>query len=303
LSVSLHDYCFAIGGDADVKISCKAMENLLKNPHIGFYDHVLRLPVMPWRPHGDGKKLLIGSLVHEFLQIFEAGNKFTRKTSPEIFYENIKSRARRVRESVARACAAADAAVPPGFDISVATAATTAKLLVGALFATGDWKSFCSEYSIPRNLTVKIGDCRVKLSGRLDFLTSFGEAMDYGKVGNVPAHFPSDAVIIDFKTGGDSELTEKNVVWHLQKYDGVQLFLYGIALEAIGFERVKIMVLKPNSRPSNEAISMDYISARSAELVDNLARVIRSRLLERRVLGNFRQYFPDLLPLATTDLY
>jgi hypothetical protein len=296
-SVKLHAYCFAADRSPCVKISCKGLEYLLKNPHIAFYDTVLGLQIMPWRSKGDGRRLLIGSLTHEFLQIFEAGNQFVAKASADVFHENINSRARRLKASVNQACAAADAEVPPRFDAAVNEAAIAAKRLVGRLFAMDNWKSFSSEFSIPKHLPIDANGCEIKLSGRLDFLLS-GEGK---KEGN---HLSSNVVIVDFKTGNDPELTERNIRWHMQKFSGVQLLLYGMALRAIGFKHIKILVLKPDSGPSNGAIDLEYAIGQASPLMEKLGQMARTGLIERQILGkNYRQFFIGSVPLATTDLY
>ncbi|MDR1401633.1 MAG: PD-(D/E)XK nuclease family protein [Puniceicoccales bacterium] len=296
LEMNLHDYCFAIDKKFGVKISCKSFEYLLKNPHLGFYDSVLKLPPMPWQSKTLNRKISLGSFAHEFLQIFEAGSDFVKKTSPEIFHGNVDERAGRLRSMVAKACAAADAPIPSGFTETMNSAIVAAKRLIRRVFSLRGWESFRSEYSIPRDLAVRIGEEEVKLSGRLDFLLSTGT----GKEDNP---FSSAVTVIDFKTGSDFELTEKNVAWHMQRYSSLQLFLYALALRTIGFGQVKILLLKPDSGESTSAIAFDYIVDQTPELLDKLQRVVQTGLIERQIFGKvFSQYFADSIPLATTDL-
>jgi RecB family exonuclease len=295
LSKNLHDYCFAVDRKCGVKILCKAMEYLLKNPHIGFYDAILRLRPMPWQSRVTGKKISLGSFVHEFLQFPQAGAGFIRKTSIEVFYENIKSRSQKLKTLVAKAYTAADGEIPADFMRLVDFAAVLAKRLIERLFAIKNWQSFQSECIIPSDTPVKIGNGAIELSGRLDFLISDGIGGDKDE---------SAVTIIDFKTGSDFELTERNVRWRMEKYESLQLFLYGLALRAIGFKHVKIMILKPDSAILNSAISMDYIIANVPKMLEKLGQVIETGLIERQILGKtFRGYFVDSVPLATTDLY
>ncbi|MDR1414096.1 MAG: PD-(D/E)XK nuclease family protein [Puniceicoccales bacterium] len=297
LDRNLHDYCFAIDKKSAGKISCKSLEYLLKNPHMGFYDSVLKLSTMPWQSKASSKKISLGSLAHEFLQIFEAGRNFMPKISQDIFHGNIDARAQRLKVMVARACAAADAPIPSDFIGTVNSSIVAAKRLVQRLFALPDWESFCSEYSLPGDLSVRIGSEELKLSGRLDFLTSVGT----GKEANL---FSYAATVIDFKTGNDLELTPKNVRWHMQRYSSLQLFLYGLALREIGFQDVKILILKPDSGISSTAIAMEYIVEQVPELISKLEQFIETGLIERQILGKtFAQYFLQAVPLATTDLY
>jgi hypothetical protein len=296
-SRTLHDYCFAIDRRLGVKASCKAFEYLLKNPHVGFYDTVLRLRQMPWQLDATDGRIAIGSLVHDFLQIFPAGSGFVPRSSVEIFHENIGTRSRKIKSLMAKACAAADAEIPTDFYRIVDIATILAKRLVERLFAIANWKSFRSEYNLPSDVIAKIGESEIKLSGRLDFLVSSARVDDSNKLA-------ADATIIDFKTGNDIELTEKNLHWHMEKYANLQLFLYGIALETLGFERVKIMILKPDSGELNSAIPMNYVICQATDLMKKLEQTIKSGLIERQIFGkSFRKYFVANVPLATTDLY
>ncbi|MDR1890924.1 MAG: PD-(D/E)XK nuclease family protein [Puniceicoccales bacterium] len=295
LSQSIHDYCFAM--DPRLKYSCGGLERLLQNPCVGFYDAVLKLPTMPWNSKFFDKKITLGSFTHEFLQIFEARNTFIRKHSPDIFHKNIQSRSNRIRKEIAQACAAADADIPIDFSRTVDLATILTKRLVDKLFSMPNWESFRSEYSLPADLIVKIRDEELRLSGRLDFIISNGNPRDAN-------HFDADTVIIDFKTGSNVEMTERNVKWHMERYSGLQLFLYGIALKTLGCKTIKILILKPDSSIANTPIDIDYIIGQVPRLMENLSRTIRTGLIERQILGKiFRQFFVKDVPLATTDLY
>ncbi|MDR1433290.1 MAG: PD-(D/E)XK nuclease family protein [Puniceicoccales bacterium] len=297
LSLSLHPYCFGVDRKAGVKFSCKSLEYILKNPHVGFYDSVLRLPPMPWQITPTDKRIAVGSLVHEFLQIFEAGSSFVRKIPTEAFIRNVDVRARRLVALMEKACAAADAAVPTDFARTVNHAAILAKRLIARLFLIPNWQSFRSEYILPKDLSVSVCGVELKLSGRLDFLISSGTA-------NGDDQLQSAVTIVDFKTGNDFELTEKNIKWHMQRYASLQLLLYGLALKATGFAHVKILILKPDSPQSNSAISIDYAIDMAQEPMAKLAKTIETGLIERQIFGKtVRSYFAHRLPTATTDLY
>ncbi|MDR1457420.1 MAG: PD-(D/E)XK nuclease family protein [Puniceicoccales bacterium] len=295
LSQGIHDYCFAI--DPSLKLSCSSLEYILQKPCTGFYDFVLKLPMMPWYSKLFDKKLALGSFTHEFLQIFEARSTFIRRHSPDIFHRNIRSRSSRVKSMVARACAAADADVPADFSRTVDLATIWAKRLVDKLFAMPNWESFRSEYSLPSDLTVKIKDGELCLSGRLDFIISNGNPYDAN-------HFDADTMIIDFKTGSNVEMTERNIKWHMERYFGLQLLLYGIALKTLGFKTVGILILKPDSSTATAPIDVNYILEQVPELLEKLSQTIRTGLIERQILGKiFRQFVIGNVPLATTDLY
>ncbi|MDR1528650.1 MAG: PD-(D/E)XK nuclease family protein [Puniceicoccales bacterium] len=295
LSQNIHDYCFAI--DPCLKLSCSTLERILQKPCTGFYDFVLKLPAMPWYSKLFDKKIALGSFTHEFLQIFEAKNTFIRKHPPDIFYRNIESRSSRMKNMMVRACAAADADVPADFSRTVDLATIWAKRLVDKLFIMPDWESFRSEYSLPSDLTIKIEDEELCLSGRLDFIISNGNPYDAN-------HFDADTVIIDFKTGNNVEMTERNIKWHMERYSGLQLLLYGIALKTLGFKTVGILMLKPDSNIANAPIDVSYILEQVPGLMGKLSQTIRRGLIERQILGKiFRQFFIKNVPLATTDLY
>ncbi|MDR2432805.1 MAG: PD-(D/E)XK nuclease family protein [Puniceicoccales bacterium] len=295
LSQGIHDHCFAI--DPSLKLSCSSLEYILQKPCTGFYDFVLKLPMMPWYSKLFNKKLALGSFTHEFLQIFEAKNIFIRKHSPDAFHRNIRLRSSRMKSMVARACAAADADVPADFSRTVDLATIWAKRLVDKLFTMPNWESFRSEYSLPSDLTVKIKDVELCLSGRLDFIISNGNPYDANL-------FDADTVIIDFKTGSNVEMTERNIKWHMERYFGLQLLLYGIALKTLGFKTVGILILKPDSSIANTPIDVNCILEQLPELMEKLSQTIRTGLIERQILGKiFRQFVIKDVPLATTDLY
>jgi hypothetical protein len=114
----------------------------------------------------------------------------------------------------------------------------------------------------------------------------------------------SDVRIIDFKTGGETEFTEKNIKNTLGKYNGLQLLLYGMAFESLGIKEPRIMILRQDSYDSVSAISVDYILHEVPELAEKITNVLNSGLIEKQTLGKqFRQFFLKNVPLATTDLY
>ncbi|MDR2779175.1 MAG: PD-(D/E)XK nuclease family protein [Puniceicoccales bacterium] len=295
LSQSIHDYCFAI--DPRLKLSCSSLEYLLQNPCVEFYDTILKLPTMPWHSKIFDKKVALGSFTHEFIQIFEAKNTFIRKPSPDIFYKNIQLRSNRIKKEMSQACAAADIDVPTDFSRTIELSTIWAKRLVDKLFSIPNWKSFRSEHSLPPDFTIKIKDEELWLSGRLDFIISNGNPYDANRL-------DTDVVIIDFKTGSNVEMTERNIKWHMERYSGLQLLLYGIALKTLGFKTIKILILKHDSNIANTPIDVDYIIGQVPELMEKISQTIRTGLVERQVLGKtFRQFFIKDVPLATTDLY
>jgi hypothetical protein len=78
------------------------------------------------------------------------------------------------------------------------------KRLVDKLFIIPNWQSFRSEYSLPSDLTVKIKDEPLCLSGRLDFIIRNWAPYQAN-------HFDADMMIIDFKTRSNVQMMERNV--------------------------------------------------------------------------------------------
>jgi hypothetical protein len=98
-------------------------------------------------------------------------------------------------------------------------------------------------------------------------------------------HFGAETVIIDFKTGNNVEMTERNVKWHMERYSDLRLFLYGIALKTLGCKIIKILILKPDSNVANIPIDIDYVIGQVPGLIENLSKTIRTGLIERQILG------------------
>jgi hypothetical protein len=204
---------------------------------------------MPWHSKCFDIKIAFGSFTHELLQFFEARNTFIYKHSRGIFHRNIQSRSNQIRREVSQVCAAADADVPIDFSRTIDLATILTKRSVDKLFSMPNWEPFRTEYSLPANLMTKIKDEELRLSGRLDFITSNGIPRDAN-------HFDADTVIINFKAGNNVEMTERNVKWHMGRCSRLQLFLSGIALKLLGCKIVKLLILKLDSKVANTSLTL-----------------------------------------------
>ena len=298
-SSSINDYCFSIKDDGIINLSCKAMEYLLKNPHVGFYSTVLGCEQMPWLDNNCNKSIAIGLYAHDFLQFSTKYDKFTHIPSEEDYEKNIFSRYNQRCSGLKMACFACDESMPFTTHDALNKGLASALRLKRRIFEhvkTSDF--FCSEFRLPECCYIKFGQNVMSVSGRIDFVLSNSEKPFSNENECV------DVTIIDFKTGGETEFTEKNIKNTLGKYNGLQLLLYGMAFESLGIKDPRIMILRQDSDDSVSAISVDYVLHEVPELVEKITNVLNIGLIEKQILGKqFRKFFLKNVPLATTDLY
>ena len=298
-SSKINDYCFSIKDDDIINLSCKAMEYLLKNPHVGFYSTVLGCEQMPWLDNNCNKSIAIGLYAHDFLQFPTRHSEFIHMPSEEDYERNIFNRYGQRCSELKMACLACDENMPFTTHDALNKGLASALRLKSRMFEHvnhGDF--FCSEFRLPECCYIKFGQNVMSVSGRIDLVLSNSEKPFSNENGR------SDVTIIDFKTGGETEFTEKNIKNTLGKYNGLQLLLYGMSLESLGIKDPKIMILRQDSDDSVSAISVDYVLHELPELSEKIANVLNSGLIEKQTLGKqFRQFFLKNVPLATTDLY
>ena len=298
-SSSINDYCFSIKDDGIINLSCKAMEYLLKNPHVGFYSTVLGCEQMPWLDNNCNKSIAIGLYAHDFLQFPTRHSEFIHMPFEEDYRKSIFSRYNQRCSELKMACLACDENMPFITHDALNRGLASALRLKRRIFEhTKSEDFFCSEFRLPECCYIKFGQNVMSVSGRIDFVLSNSEKPFSNENGQ------SDVTIIDFKTGGETEFTEKNIKNTLGKYNGLQLLLYGMSLESLGIKDPMIMILRQDSDDSVSAISVDYVLHELPELSEKIANVLNSGLIEKQTLGKqFRQFFLKNVPLATTDLY
>lgn len=293
----LNEYCFALDVKKTTPTACKSLEYLFKNPHVGFYTSVLGLQQMPWIKDPVNKKITIGSLVHNFLQIHNAQTICAKRIAYDTFSSNINQRAQQLLSQIERACQSCDKYVPHGIIDAIQRSSVIAHKLSLRLLSRTDWQYFLSEYKLPTTSYITIGSTKLLVSGIIDFLAT--NAHDIFSTIN-----ENNVTIIDFKTGNDIELTERNIATLIKKYNSLQLVLYGMALQTLGMKNISLMILRHDSDNKLQPINLDYILQKCDNTIQMIKNTLTTGMIPKQILGKqFRQYVKNDVPLATTDLY
>lgn len=293
----LNEYCFALDIDKTTPTACKSLEYLFKNPHVGFYTSVLGLQQSPWIKESLNKKITIGSLVHNFLQIHNAQTTCTKRISYDVFSSNIHQRTQQLLTQIEQTCEACDKHIPYAIIDAIQRSSVIAHKLSLRLLSHTEWLYFFSEYKLPATSYITIGSTKLSVSGIIDFIAT--NCYDIRSTAN-----DNNVIIIDFKTGNDIELTERNIVTLIKKYNSLQLVLYGMALSELGIKNINLMLLRHDSANNLQPINLDYILQKCDNTMQIIESILTTGMIPKQIFGKqFRQYVIKDVPLATTDLY
>lgn len=154
------------------------------------------------------------------------------------------------------------------------------------------WPAFAMEYSLPRGTSARFGDASLSAEGRLDlvFLSKTGATVAEILSGG------AQAWVLDFKTGAKDKLSARR----LAKGDGLQLALYGLALESAGASEVILTILKPGAAPEGQLTLADLKMC--GDLWGWLLSVQSSGRLGQRELTRSAFTAGPRLPLATLPI-
>jgi hypothetical protein len=223
------EYFFA--GDPAVitpeKWSARRVEQGVQDPAVLWFESVLGVQRVPWEPLVRVRARALGQLAHALLaESLAAGQVGAGGFGP------LPSKAE-AAERLAGALATKRASWPADryWDSFHAELTHACEVLLGRTYEIAPAQAFvAAEWNLPRGATVKCGEGRIEVGGRVDLVLS-----------DRPGWRGATVEILDFKTGGDVKL---NAVRMARDGRSLQLALYLAAIQALGAERGRVGMVK-----------------------------------------------------------
>ncbi|MEM9226936.1 MAG: PD-(D/E)XK nuclease family protein, partial [Verrucomicrobiota bacterium] len=267
-----------------LSFSCSGWEQVFTRPGQTWIEQAIAVKPA-WSPDDDEPERLVrGIWVHRWLEPTQAGTGAVPMPSLKEWQALIQGRAEAVRRRIASHYETAGRALPDWWEELHATAMRGALQLAEQIVASGISGAVNAEYTLPADPLVLIPEVlTLPLRGRIDLLIQTAE--------NV-------ALVVDFKTGKREALK----VSRLLKGDGVQLALYTLALNQLGYKQVEASLLTPE-RTLEPQLSVEALHASELQpLWQAMAQMHRTGTVGHRPA--FRDPFRHVgtYPLATLEI-
>jgi hypothetical protein len=209
------------------KWSARRVEQGVQDPAVLWFESVLGVQRVPWEPLVRGRARALGQLAHALLaEALTAGQVGAGGFGP------LPSQAE-AAERLARALVTKRAGWPADryWDSFHAELTHACEVLLGRTYEIAPAQAFvAAEWNLPRGATVKCGEGRIEVGGRVDLVLS-----------DRPGWRGATVEILDFKTGGDVKL---NAARMARDGRSLQLALYLAAMQALGAASGRVWMVK-----------------------------------------------------------
>jgi hypothetical protein len=251
-----YEYALVRPPKKPLTLSCKAWESALRNPAIQWMETLLGIQT-PANLE-DQWRITTGTWVHRWLSesLRMPGHQgFVPFPSSDSLQKKIEKQAEATRGIVEQAFLACGRPLPVWWSSSWSLARSDALQLGLALGEVKDWPWLASEFSLPKETRIDLGEGRgLRLTGRLDLILTDSIVSQWNKEGNlfISEDKPEERQsvlgdhpvwIVDFKTG-NLKAIHPDAFW---KGEGLQLGLYALALSRMGKGEVYLGVAAPGS--------------------------------------------------------
>jgi hypothetical protein len=256
---------------------CKTWESILQNPEESWYRHILKQESETFLGEQKWPKMALGLWVHDFLNFPEASKKMQNLPDLSEGYEHIRSRAKRFRKNVEIFFSKHGMRLHTIWEVAWNEALQSACQLFRRIVFYGKSCEFQSEFTLPDEAYLLFpSGTSLALKGRVDLCLQQG----------------TQSYIIDYKTGGDRPLTGHQ--WYridslgkaLVSAQGLQLILYGIALQNKGWNDIRLMILKPDT-PMGEGIEKEQLCLSALKEDPNFIEFLRifENIINKGIFG------------------
>jgi len=232
------------------RLSAKQIERGLEDPAVLWFEAVLGVRRVEWRPLQRARKRALGQLAHRILATALRGEavegEFRRRPDPAVVRQRLEAEVAKLRT------------VWPDdryWESLAAELGTLAHSLAGRLEGLGG-EFVAVESRLPRSTAITLEDGEaLELSGRLDLALL-----------DRPSWAGAVIEVVDFKTGSDQPLS----VSSLARGASLQLGVYLLAVQVLGASRARVWMLKPDQPPS--ALDGPSVEEAIAPLMRQLGR-------------------------------
>lgn len=265
------------------RLSAKQVERGVRDPAELWFETVLRAPRVAWEPLARARRKALGQQAHQVLAAVLAGTEVAHGFSP--LAPVTEARARLAEELAARRSRWPRDRYWDSFQAELAHCCTALLENVYALEGAGEFVA--TEARLPPGAAVTRGAWRLPVTGRMDLVRL-----------SRPAWAGAEVDIIDFKTGGDPELTAERMA---RSGASLQLGVYLAGLRSVGAKAGRVWMLKPEPG-ARAVIGLEELDAALAKL-DGLAAAM-TRGIYGALTPDRSDYAPSgyAWPLACTPV-
>ncbi len=214
-----------------IRLAATAWENALKSPALAWMNTLLGVGARgaddetPWN-------LAIGQWVHQWLRTISDANErnaFAPLPPPDEIRARVRKSADAFLQHVREILRRCGHPLPDWWLSAWEQALPISGQLAERIAGVAGRTHLATEYSLPRDLAVALGDgAKLYVHGRIDLILATSPS-------------PDDAWIVDYKTGDRKPLRADK----LGTGDGLQLALYALALRELGTRTVGVSLLTP----------------------------------------------------------
>lgn len=248
-----HFFCADPALTAPDKLSAKLIERGVQDPAVLWFEAVLRAPRVAWEPFVRAPRKILGQQAHALLAaaLHPADGAQGFGTLPS---------ASEAADRLARALVDVRAGWPADryWDSFHAELARICRVLLENVYALNAGTFVATEAWLPRAAELTLGERRLPVVGRLDLVLL-----------DRPGWVGANVDIIDFKTGGDLDLSAERMA---RSGASLQLGVYLAAARSLGAARGRVWMLKPE--PGAAAMLDDTALPTALAKLDWLAQAL-----------------------------
>jgi hypothetical protein len=221
-----HFFCADPALVAPEKLSAKLIERGVQDPAVLWFEAVLRTPRIAWEPFVRTPRKVLGQQAHALLATALRSTEVTKGFGALPPADEAAAR-------LSRALADLRATWPTDryWDSFHAELVRICTVLLGNVYALGAGSYVATEAWLPRAAELVLGTRRLPVVGRLDLVLL-----------DRPGWVGANVDIIDFKTGGDLDLSAKRMA---HSGASLQLGVYLAGVRSLGAAKGRVWMLKP----------------------------------------------------------
>jgi hypothetical protein len=285
LPYGAYEYGYETAPQGGLSLSVKDWEDVLTRPVKTWYAKILKAPKAKNYSELQSRSLTDGTRFHNWIEL-KPSNRFMAVKTSGSWLENLKLNAETYRAEAERYFKTAGRNLPDWWLREWAEVLDKAYSVAQELDSLEDWDEVASEYKIPDGIQVSLEgvDGSLTIRGRSDCVfTMNGRKRIW---------------IVDFKTG-KSDLAVKGA--RLLKGEGLQLYLYGIALmNDFRSPESYLTIIHPGDLLSPKVMLPENLSEEFQLLWKELIKISKSGVVGMKKPMKHPYAEVEDLPIATT---
>lgn len=270
-------------------LSCKSWEDVLRDPSSAWIKHILHIDKTIDVSEDDLSLLALGIWTHDWLALKAESSQVFEKPTYEKWKEEINISAKKLYSRVRDSYGLANRTIPVWWIDFYNQAQQLALNFAKIITQENSISYLLSEYSLPKNLIIKIADVlKLPVTGRIDLIGI-----------NQNKFEPSETLtpwIIDFKTARSKKLTLSKLLYG----EGLQLVLYTLALQQLGHRHCQASILNITGKLANE-LNPEVLTSLDPLLVA-LNRIQTSGVFGDNRISKNSEFYSSSVPIAVIPI-